>query len=255
MSNLNKQRIPKRLKTKSYRILARNKQRSDISAKDVLKMTYQQRNGNNVEKKVLDIILDHARIVHDGSKVLATLLDCCKTTGREEFNRNFKKLDQLEAKANGMKKSAVKEIADAGPSLLFRQDLTKISKNIDQIIDLAQGAAFFLQQIDGEWIPPENITSNLQELSKRMISSTKSLIDLIRALYQSLDSVIVIAEKIEVIENKADANYRAIIIELARLEAPKGTDVMLRETVDRIENMIDAVRDSSSNIRIYAMSR
>lgn len=217
-------------------------------------MTY-SRNGNNVEKKVLDIMLDHTRVVHDGSKALATLLDCCKTTGRDEFNKNFKKLDQLEAKANGMKKSAVKEIADAGPSLLFRQDLTRISKSIDQIIDLAQGAAFFLQQMDSEWLPPENITTNLQALSERMISSTKSLIDLVRALYQSLDSVIEISEQIEVVENKADANYRAIIIELAKLEAPLGTSVMLRETVDRIENMIDAVRDSSSNIRIYAMSR
>ena len=112
-----------------------------------------------------------------------------------------------------------------------------------------------MKQIDGEWIPPENITTNLQELSKRMIASTKALIDLVRALYQSLDNVIEISEKIEVLENKADANYRAIIIELARLDAPKGTTVMLRETVDRIENLIDAVRDSSSNIRIYAMSR
>ncbi|MHA1155843.1 MAG: DUF47 domain-containing protein [Candidatus Heimdallarchaeota archaeon] len=218
-------------------------------------MTYQPRNGNNVEKKVLDIMLDHTRIVHDGSKALDDLLDCCKTTGREDFNKTFKKLDQLEAKANVLKKSAVKEIADAGPSLLFRQDLTRISKNIDQVIDLAQGAAFFLKQIDSEWIPPENITTNLQELSKRMIASTKLLIALVRALYQSLDSVIDISEKIEVLENKADANYRAIIIELAKLEAPKGTSEMLRETVDRIENLIDAVRDSSSNIRIYAMSR
>jgi len=218
-------------------------------------MVYHSGNGNNVEKKVLDIMLDHARIVHDGSKALSTLLDCWKTPGREEFNKNLKKLDQLEAKANGMKKDAVKEIADAGPSLLFRQDLTRITRCIDQIIDLAQGAAFFIQQIDSEWIPPENITNNLQALSEKMISSTKALIDLIRALYQSLDNVIEISEKIEMVENQADANYRAIIIELARLEAPLGTNVMVRESVDRIENMIDSVRDSASNIRTYAMSR
>ena len=212
-------------------------------------------NGNNVEKKVLDIMLDHARIVLNGSESLARLLDCWKTPGREEFNKHFKNLDQLEAKANTLKKDAIKEIAKAGPTLLFRQDLTRIVRCIDQVIDLGQGAAFFIQQLDNDWIPPKNITKNLEELAEKMVASTKLLVDVIRALYQSLDRVIEISEKLEITENEADANYRAIIIECAKLDAPKGTDVMVRESVDRIEEMVDSARDAASNIRNYAMSR
>lgn len=218
-------------------------------------MVYHNSNGNNVEKKVLDIILDHVRIVHNGSEALARILDCWKTPGREEFNKNFKKLDELEAKANTLKKSALKEITDAGATLLFRNDLTRITRTIDQIIDLGQGAAFFLKQIDSDWIPPENITKNLAGLSDKLLVSTKFLIDIVRALYQNIDKVVELAEQIEIIENQADTNYRAIILEVARLEAPRGIGVMVRETVDRIENMIDSARDSASEIRTYAMSR
>ncbi|MFW9923461.1 MAG: DUF47 domain-containing protein [Candidatus Thorarchaeota archaeon] len=217
-------------------------------------MVYQN-NGNNVEKKVFDIMLDHSRIVFNGSEVLARLLDCWKTPGREEFNVNFKQLNELESKANTLKKSALKEITDAGPTLLFRQDLTRIIKGMDQIVDLAQGAAFFIEQLDSDWVPPKNIIKNLEVLSVKMLSTSKLMIDVIRALYQSVDKVIEISEQIEIIENQADANYRALIIDLAKLEAPKGIPVMIRESVDRIENMIDSARDNASNLRTYAMSR
>jgi len=212
-------------------------------------------NGNNVEKKVFDIILDHVRVVLNGTETLAKIVDCWKTPGRVEFNKFIKKLDGLESKANTMKKSSMKEITDAGPALLFRQELMQIIRSIDQIIDLSQGAAFFLEQLDAEWLPPENFVKNLLELIEKTRIVSKSLIDLVRALFQSLDKVIEISESIEIMENKADANYRALIIELAHMDAQKGVNLLIRESVDRIEDMVDSARDVAGYIRIYAMSR
>ncbi|MCK5185086.1 MAG: DUF47 family protein [Candidatus Heimdallarchaeota archaeon] len=218
------------------------------------KMVYHT-NGNNVEKKVLDIILDHTRVVLNGTETLTKIVDCWKTTGRDKFNKYIKDLDSLESKANSLKNSAMKEITDAGPALLFRQELIQIIRSTDQIIDLGQGAAFFLQQLDGEWVPPKNFVKNLLALIEKTRLVSKSLTDLLRALFQSLDKVIEISESIEIIENKADANYRALIIELANMDAQKGVNIFIREAVDRIENMVDSARDVASYIRIYAMSR
>ncbi len=214
-----------------------------------------QKNGNNVEKKVLDIILDHTRVVLNGTEMLAKIVDSWKTTGRDKFNKYIKDLDALESKANSLKNSAMKEITDAGPALLFRQELMQIIRSIDQIIDLGQGAAFFLQQLDNDWVPPTNLVKNLLALIEKTRIVSKSLTDLQRALYQSLDKVIEISESIEIMENKADANYRALIIELANMEAQKGVNLFIREAVDRIEDMVDSARDVASYIRIYAMSR
>ncbi len=212
-------------------------------------------NGNNVEKKVLDIILDHTRVVLNGTETLAKIVDCWKTAGRDTFNKYIKDLDALESKANSLKNSAMKEITDAGPALLFRQELIQIIRYTDQIIDLGQGAAFFLQQLDSEWIPPTNFVKNLLALIEKTRLVSKSLTDLLRALFQSLDKVIEISESIEIVENKADANYRALIIELANMDAQKGVNLFIREAVDRIEDMVDSARDVASSIRIYAMSR
>ncbi|NHK32695.1 MAG: DUF47 family protein [Asgard group archaeon] len=218
-------------------------------------MVYQKSNGNNVEKKVLDILLDHARIVYNGTETLNQIVECWRTPGRTKFNESIKQLDSLEAKANRIKKDAMKEISDAGPALLFRQDLTNIISATDQIIDLGQGAAYFLDKLDVEWIPPKNFVKNLQGLIDKTLSVTKKLIDLIRALFQSLDRVIEISEKIEIDENAADANYRALIIEVALMDAPKGVSVFVRESVDRIEDMVDSARDVAAYVRMYAMSR
>jgi predicted phosphate transport protein (TIGR00153 family) len=220
-------------------------------------MVYKNKNGNNVEKKVLDIILDHARLVSNGSKALANLIDCWKTPGREEFNSNLKKIDELEAKANSLKKSAIKELTDAGPTLIFRQDMISIIRTTDHIIDLAQGAAFFLNKLNCEWIPPENITDNFQKISDNTIRVTNSLLKLIRALFQSLDKVIEISEEIDMTENQVDTYYRTLIIDLAQLdgEAPVGTALLIREAVDRVEDMVDAAGEAASVIRNYAMSR
>jgi len=212
-------------------------------------------NANNVEKKVLDIILDHTRVVLSGTEMLAKIVDCWKTAGRDKFNKYIKDLDALESKANSLKKSAMKEITDAGPTLLFRQELMQIIRSIDQIIDLGQGAAFFLHQLDNEWVPPTNLVKNLLALIEKTRIVSKSLTDLQRALFQDLDKVIEISESIEIMENKADANYRALIIELANMEAQKGVNLFIREAVDRIEDMVDSARDVASYIRIYAMSR
>ena len=212
-------------------------------------------NGNNVEKKVIDIILDHARLVLGGSEALSHIVDCWKTPGREEFKKYVDNLDQLEAKANSLKRSAMTELSTAGGTLLFRQDLMRIVRSIDQIIDLAQGAAFFLNQMNCEWVPAKSLAKDMQELTDKMVASTKHLVDLIRALFQSLDKVIDISEQIEILENKADANYRSLIIAIAHLKDENSHGILLREAVDRIEDMVDSARDVASSVRIYAMSR
>ncbi len=244
--------LPKRLKSRTHRLLLEIRNNDNDAGSRI--MVYHA-NGNNVEKKVLDIILDHARVVLNGTDVLAKIVDSWKTPGRDKFNKYIKDLDSLESKANSLKNSAMKEITDAGPALLFRQELMQIIRTTDQIIDLGQGAAFFLQQLDGEWVPPTNFVKHLLGLIEKTRIVSKLLTDLLRALFQSLDKVIEISESIEIMENKADANYRALIIELAYMESQKGVNLLIREAVDRIEDMVDSARDVASYIRIYAMSR
>ncbi|MCF2142990.1 MAG: DUF47 family protein [Candidatus Heimdallarchaeota archaeon] len=219
-------------------------------------MVYQKANGNNlVENKVIDMLLDHVRIVQKGTEVLTALIDNWKSPGREKFNANVELLDSLEAQANEIKKDIMKEISLAGPVLLFRQDLMWIIRTTDQILDLAQGAAFFLNNLEADWIPPREIVENMIQLAEKTLYATKNLIDLIRALYQKLDKVIELSETIEMIENDADNNYRALIIDLARMTALNGTPIIIREAVDRIEEMVDKARDVALFIRQYAMSR
>jgi uncharacterized protein Yka (UPF0111/DUF47 family) len=64
-----------------------------------------------------------------------------------------------------------------------------------------------------------------------------------------------ISEQIEMLENKADANYRSLIIAIAHLEDCNSHGILLREAIDRVEDMIDSARDVASSVRIYAMSR
>ncbi|MBN1329568.1 MAG: DUF47 family protein [Candidatus Heimdallarchaeota archaeon] len=218
-------------------------------------MVYQKTNGNSVEKKVLDIILDHTRVVLNGVEVLAQIIGHWKTPGRTKFNKDVNELNSLESKANSIKNDAMKEISDAGPALLFRQDLMRIIRCVDQIIDLAQGAAYFLEQLDVNWLPPENFVNNIQGLIDKNLIAAKEIINLVRSLYQSLDRVIEIAEKIEITENNADSNYRALIYELAHIDAPRSITYLVRESIDRIEDMVDAARDVAQNLRMYAMSR
>ncbi|RLI63498.1 MAG: hypothetical protein DRP02_09230 [Candidatus Gerdarchaeota archaeon] len=219
-------------------------------------MVYQKANGNNlVENKVIDMLLDHVRIVQKGTEVLTALIDNWKSPGREKFNANVELLDSLEAQANEIKKDIMKEISLAGPVLLFRQDLMWIIRTTDQILDLAQGAAFFLNNLEADWIPPREIVENMIQLAEKTLYATKNLIDLIRALYQKLDKVIELSETIEMIENDADNNYRALIIDLARMTALHSTPIIIREAVDRIEEMVDKARDAALFIRQYAMSR
>lgn len=212
-------------------------------------------NETNIEKKVFDIIIDHARIALNGAETLSSLIDCWTVCDIETFDDKFKKINHLEVKANNLKNSALQELSKAGPALIFRQDLTRIVREIDQVIDLAQGAAFFFQKIDQDWLPPENIATSIQKLTQLMIKTVKSLIDVIRALYQNIDRVREIYEDIDRQENNVDVLYRTLIIETAKLEAPKDIVVMIRESVDRIEDMVDSVRDAASNIRLYAMAR
>jgi predicted phosphate transport protein (TIGR00153 family) len=212
-------------------------------------------NGNNVENKVIDIIEDHARLVQNGCEAYARLYDCWTSPDREEFMKHFQKIDSLEAKANSLKEEALKEISQAAPALFFRQDLMDMVRAVDQIIDLAQGSAYFLEKLNCDWKPPESIINEMKSLIEKMLRVSQILLQLIRALFQSLDKVVELSEEIDILENKSDSNYRQLIIELAHLEAPKGTALLLRESIDRLEEMVDSAQSVSSTIRNFAMSR
>ena len=69
------------------------------------------------------------------------------------------------------------------------------------------------------------------------------------------DVVITDAEVKTAYENNADTNYRTLIIELSKIDAPNGVTVLIREAIDRIEDMVDSARDIAGLLQLYAMSR
>jgi len=189
-----------------------------------------------------------AAAVVEGTKLFKDLLD--DFTGVE---KKVQAIKEVEHRADDITHRAFARLHMQFITPFDRAEIHRLLSRIDDVIDLADGAAgrLALYEIDSILPDAREIAAVLVAQAERMQDAVRGLRDLKKNPGKILDA----CREINVLENQADALTRRTMAKLFRRANDPLTVMMWKEIIDLIEGATDRAEDVANVIEGLVLSQ
>ena len=169
----------------------------------------------------------------------------------EELAEAAKELDHLESQADDTKEAILDRLCLGGVFPMHRADLARLVASMDNIANLATGAADRISMRRFS-LPPE-MNQQLIAMAEVDLEAVKMLRDAVAAMGSDLQEAIKLAGKVDKIESRADDIYAEMYRGMFDMNIDFKTFHQLKAIIDRLENMADRCSQNAELLRHMAL--
>ena len=204
-------------------------------------------------RNLLMLCQDHARLaVESYRKVLAIADILAKKEGVSDGLMDS--IKTITNEANTIKTALIKELHEVGGVLINRDDFFRLISVFGDIMDEIKGTAARLIETEKRgWTLTDEVAKGILELSDLAFDSLIKLREAMMSLGFNSDKSIGFTRQIDEIEKKFDERYVEVQMSVVTSSMELPAILILKDTVNLMENMVDKVRDASDHIRIIAL--
>jgi len=186
------------------------------------------------EDKFFAILENQGRLTHETAKALAAFSDPAQNNQEVATS-----VQSFEHQGDTLVTTLEEELAKTFVTPIDREDLHKLSVELDDVIDFCNQAARACVLFG-----IEHPTPAMTQLFNILVSCTKQLSDTLPALRKhDFNQFFVVKGAIKVLEKEADSIYRSEISSLFKNEASAKAFVSQKEVLDKLENAVDRCED------------
>jgi predicted phosphate transport protein (TIGR00153 family) len=169
----------------------------------------------------------------------------------EELAESAKELDQLESLADDTKEAILDQVSLGGVFPMHRADLARLVGSMDNIANLATGAAdrISMRRLS---LTPE-INEQLVAMARVDLEAVEMLRDAVAAMGTDLREAIKLAGKVDKIESRADDIFADIYRHMFDMDIDFKTFHQLKAIIERLENMADRCSQNAELLRHMAL--
>lgn len=186
------------------------------------------------EDKFYLLLEEQSRLSHEAAKALAAFSD--PNQNNQEI---AKQIQQFEHQGDALVTSVEEELAKTFVTPIDREDIHRLSVELDDIIDFCNQAAraCVLFKI-------EHPTPAMTKMFNLVVGCTKHMSDVMPSLRKGdFNQFFVVKGAIKELEKEADRVYRAEISELFNNETAAKSFISQKEVLDRLEMAVDRCED------------
>ncbi|MDH5811189.1 MAG: DUF47 family protein [Candidatus Methanomethylicaceae archaeon] len=212
--------------------------------------------GNEVYRKSLDLITEHARKVQDSVRLMVESFTKFSTSQRSELKSIYEKVSVVEEDADKIKRELIEQLTKSAPAFLYREDFIRLVIRVDEVAELAQSISRQLSRIsDNNWLPSPSIGELFERLSGEVLTEYERLRDAILILPMNPKRAIELVVSVHEAESKVDSSYYdadfKLLMEVKRIEQL----LVYRDLLRLLEDMADLIEDASDDLRVLALHR
>ncbi|MEM2001425.1 MAG: DUF47 family protein [Candidatus Methanomethylicaceae archaeon] len=212
--------------------------------------------GNEVYRKSLDLITEHARKVQDSVRLMVESFTKFSTSQRSELKSIYEKVSVVEEDADKIKRELIEQLTKSAPAFLYREDFIRLVIRVDEVAELAQSISRQLSRIsDNNWLPSPSIGKLFERLSGEVLTEYERLRDAILILPMNPKRAIELVVSVHEAESKVDSSYYdadfKLLMEVKRIEQL----LVYRDLLRLLEDMADLIEDASDDLRVLALHR
>ena len=204
-------------------------------------------------RNLLMLCQDHARLsVESYRKVLAIVDILTKKEGVSDGLMDS--IKTITNEANTIKTALIKELHEIGGVLVNRDDFFRLISVFGDIMDEIKGTAARLIETEKRgWTLTDEVAKGILELSDLAFDSLITLREAMMSPGFNSDKSIGFTRQIDEIEKRFDERYVEVQMSVVTSSMELPAILILKDTVNLMENMVDKVRDASDHIRIIAL--
>ncbi|MHA2178815.1 MAG: DUF47 domain-containing protein [Candidatus Thorarchaeota archaeon] len=166
---------------------------------------------------------------------------------------DLKKITAIEEKSDMLKRSILKELAEAS-TLMQREDLLKLVHYNDKGIDGSEIACYHLAAVVDEWTPEGELKEKVAKLGQLIDSQVSEQREAVRFLSINIETSMKHAEQICKLEKEIDVVQREIVTLLYPMELPLAVLLRFRDFINMLEDMANFSEDAALVIRTLSLT-
>ena len=162
-----------------------------------------------------------------------------------------KEMDELESRADDVKEAILDQVSLGGVFPIHRADLARMVGSMDNIANLAAGAAdrFSMRR----FTLPKEMNERVVQLAKVDVEATRKLREAVVAMSSDLQAAIKLAGSVDKIESKADDLYASMYRTMFDMDIDFKAFHQLKSILDRLENIADRCNENAEALRHMAL--
>ncbi|MBA7501880.1 hypothetical protein ES706_00455 [subsurface metagenome] len=213
--------------------------------------------GKEKEKEIIKLCEEHM------NKLIATIIGLKKTvyafceSDATKMKSAFKEVADRESEADEIKRKVIEKLSKGIFHPINREEIIRLILTADDIATNAEAATRRLRLIPLGKIN-KDLKAGLKTMSDSLVDIVESVSNALRMLTQNPSDAIKLANEAEMIEESIDDFRMNQLVPklIAWINRSKtvGFCVMLKETIDRMENIADRCEDVADVIRSIVIS-
>ena len=163
-------------------------------------------------------------------------------------------IQSIMKESSEIKATLINELHEIGGVLVSREDFFRLISSFGDIMDHINsiGQRFYEMEKRG-WEVPEGTAEKVIEVADLAFDSLIKLREAIMSLGFNSEKSIGFTKEIDELERKVDTIHVQVEMDIIASKAPFPTIIILKDTINQIEELVDTVRDASDLIRIIAL--
>ena len=204
-------------------------------------------------RNLLMLCQDNARLLVEAFRKILTITDALvKKEGNAAGVTDD--IQSIMKESSTIKAALIKELNEIGGVLVSREDFFRLISSFGDIMDHINSVGQRLYEMEKRgWKVPEGVAEQLTEVADLAFDALLKLREAIMSLGFNSEKAINFSTEIDEIERKVDTVHVKVEMDIVASDAGFPTIIMLKDTVNQLEELVDSVRDASDLIRIIAL--
>lgn len=204
-------------------------------------------------RNLLMLCQDNARLIVEAFRKILAITDALvkkegNTAGYTDDIQSIMK------ESSEIKATLIKELHEIGGVLVNREDFFRLISTFGDIMDHINSVGQRLYEMEKRgWEIPESSAKQVIEVADLAFDSLIKLREAMMSLGFNSEKSIGFTNEIDELERKVDTIHVKVEMDIIASDAPFPTIIMLKDTVNSMEELVDTVRDASDLIRIIAL--
>ena len=205
-------------------------------------------------RKTLSILQDEAKRVLEAARELSETFPALLENDQQTLNKYAESIMKAEDDVENLRRMLTRELAELGPMVINREDVLRAAYDIEEIASYISSAAFRLAGFKLTDFKKTSLLKDVTSVIDLAVEMVYRLNEVVRALTINPSLAIDLTNSIQKIERQVDDQYRALTLKLlSELESFKEV-LVLKDIIERIENMADQCLKAADSVTIIALS-
>ena len=204
-------------------------------------------------RNLLMLCQDNARLIVEAFRKILAITDALvKKEGTAAGYTDD--IQSIMKESSEIKATLINELHEIGGVLVSREDFFRLISSFGDIMDHINsvGQRFYEMEKRG-WEIPEGTAEKVIEVADLAFDSLIKLREAMMSLGFNSEKSIGFTREIDELERKVDTIHVQVEMDIITSDAPFPTIIMLKDTINQLEELVDTVRDASDLIRIIAL--